>query len=735
MSRVACIFAALLTLGAVAVAPVRAQVYPVPQTMNYQGRLANPSGNPVPDGAYSIRFSLWTAATGGTEKWNQTAANVTVRNGVFSVALTGMNAATFTTDLWLETKIGSDAALAPRQKLASVAYAFKADSVKDGSVTLDSLAPDVLNFNNIGGTINANQIADASITGSKIAAGTVTAANLAPDVFSNLGGMSSAPLPSLQGAATTGDIPFAVAVRNGFAYVLSNYNHALQVYNVANSAAPVLVSTTPTNTHPCAILLNGNFAYVLNNSAKTLQIFNIANPAAPALVSTTPTSNAPRAMALKGNALCISGNAFFQVFDVSDPGTPQSRRVFSLTSPMNTVTIVGDYAYTAEYEYSHWLYPAYIFVYNLTNPNAPTYQGAIACRSYVVGLAAKGSALYCLSGSDRTLDVYDVSNPTNPQSAKSLFAYSGSTGLSVKDNFLYVTSVEQGVTMYSLESPYAPKALTSVYAGPLPFGVDVDGNRMCAVSGTSNQLLSYDFLGRNTQSSLFVAGGANVNGTLNVAGQGWIQGNLGLGTTVPQSALQVSGQAAGNFLAPGVHIGMDSNNAHIELAAKGSTDYSYIDFTNPYEDFKARVIFDHHENLLNIIAPTVRVTGGFQNASDRRYKQNIADLPHPLEMLLGLRGVSYEWRQDILDTKFAAGKQLGFIAQEVEKIFPELVGADSKGYKSVNYIGIIPVVVEAVKAQNQRMETLSKANAELKAKNAELEARLERIEAALKAQK
>src|SRR5690348_17339781 len=60
-----------------------AQVSAVPPLMNFQGRLTKPDGTPLPDGTYSLRFSLWTALTAGTEKWNQT-QNLTVHNGAFA---------------------------------------------------------------------------------------------------------------------------------------------------------------------------------------------------------------------------------------------------------------------------------------------------------------------------------------------------------------------------------------------------------------------------------------------------------------------------------------------------------------------------------------------------------------------------------------------------------------------------------------------------------------------------
>src|SRR5690242_17737129 len=104
-----------------------AQAVATPQLMNFQGRLAKPDGTPVANGNYSIRFSLWTAASGGTEKWNQTVNPVTVRNGTFAVLLntSGGAADKFNNNLWLEIKIGTAAALTPRQQLVSVAYAMK----------------------------------------------------------------------------------------------------------------------------------------------------------------------------------------------------------------------------------------------------------------------------------------------------------------------------------------------------------------------------------------------------------------------------------------------------------------------------------------------------------------------------------------------------------------------------------------------------------------------------------
>jgi hypothetical protein len=74
-----------------------------------------------------------------------------------------------------------------------------------------------------------------------------------------------------------------------------------------------------------------------------------------------------------------------------------------------------------------------------------------------------------------------------------------------------------------------------------------------------------------------------------------------------------------------------------------------------------------------------------------------------------LRGVSFEWREDLQPGQ--SGKDLGVIAQEVEQVFPELVGVDQRGYKTVNYIGLIAPLIEAVKELDARITALEDARA------------------------
>jgi hypothetical protein len=81
-----------------------------------------------------------------------------------------------------------------------------------------------------------------------------------------------------------------------------------------------------------------------------------------------------------------------------------------------------------------------------------------------------------------------------------------------------------------------------------------------------------------------------------------------------------------------------------------------------------------------------------------------------MSLVRRLRGVSFEWREDLQPGH--SGKDLGVIAQEVEQVFPELVHTDARGYKMVNYAGLIAPLIEAVKELDARIAALEKASKE-----------------------
>ncbi len=103
----------------------------------------------------------------------------------------------------------------------------------------------------------------------------------------------------------------------------------------------------------------------------------------------------------------------------------------------------------------------------------------------------------------------------------------------------------------------------------------------------------------------------------------------------------------------------------------------------------------------------VVVYGGFRaiasySSSDKHWKKDIQPLQSSLEKVSSLQGVTYEWKMDEFpNLGLTKGKQIGLIAQDVEKELPELVSEDKDGYKAVSYTKLTAVLVEAVKELKQ----------------------------------
>jgi hypothetical protein len=101
----------------------------------------------------------------------------------------------------------------------------------------------------------------------------------------------------------------------------------------------------------------------------------------------------------------------------------------------------------------------------------------------------------------------------------------------------------------------------------------------------------------------------------------------------------------------------------------------------------------------------IYATGNIIAYSDKRVKTNIREIENPLDRVLNSRGVLYD-RTDTDDKN-----QIGFIAQELEEQFPELVSTSTDGRKGVLYPNMVAVLLEAMKEQQKQINELkSKLN-------------------------
>lgn len=108
--------------------------------------------------------------------------------------------------------------------------------------------------------------------------------------------------------------------------------------------------------------------------------------------------------------------------------------------------------------------------------------------------------------------------------------------------------------------------------------------------------------------------------------------------------------------------------------------------------------------------------------SDKRFKKDITQIMNSIDIVKKLNGVSYKFNLDLVNNPNLDGKEtFGFIAQEVEKIIPQVIHKNSEGYYSVNYDAIIPILNNAIKEQQTQIEDIKSENQMLKERLANIE--------------
>lgn len=191
------------------------------------------------------------------------------------------------------------------------------------------------------------------------------------------------------------------------------------------------------------------------------------------------------------------------------------------------------------------------------------------------------------------------------------------------------------------------------------------------------------------------------------------------------SELRVKGPTANPItLAVAGHLDVTGN---LDVAGNleiGNPSLARIDFATSESDFNVRVINSSGGNRYELrvkgpggqlitlfVAGHLEITGNatkpgggsWTATSDRRLKKNIEPLHDALSRLLRLRGVSFEYK-DLEESGGLPGTQIGLIAQEVEDVFPDWVGENESGYKTVTVRGLAALVVEALRELRQERD-------------------------------
>ena len=265
-------------------------------------------------------------------------------------------------------------------------------------------------------------------------------------------------------------------------------------------------------------------------------------------------------------------------------------------------------------------------------------------------------------------------------------------------------------------------------ADPATTGVTANGNlRLGATVGT--HVLDFGLSSSSTYSWLQARdkGTYATNYFLSLNPNG---GSVGIGNTAPVSTLTV-GNATGTI--PGeitlfpTSGSFEGGQINIKKSLVGSTaDWIIDQYGTSAAEARLRIFNTTEANGMIIKengfigigngSPTVRlqvsgdiIANSIAGSSDARFKTNITPIENALQKVIHLRGVNFNWNQKAFPEKnFSDKTEVGFIAQEVEKVLPEVVFKDSttEEYRSVKYDKVVALLVEAIKEQQKQINSL-----------------------------
>jgi hypothetical protein len=147
----------------------------------------------------------------------------------------------------------------------------------------------------------------------------------------------------------------------------------------------------------------------------------------------------------------------------------------------------------------------------------------------------------------------------------------------------------------------------------------------------------------------------------------------------------------------------NSGTTSVGIATSGSTSFVYIPSSGNLgigtTNATSKLTVSGDVFVTGIITATE-----FNFSSDIRLKENIQKIDNPIDKIVRIEGVTFDWKSNNKPS-------MGVIAQNIEEVFPQLVSGDDS--KTVNYNGIIGLLIECVKTQQEQIDELNRRLDEL----------------------
>jgi len=643
----------------------------IPQLLNYQGRLTTAGGTPVSDGSYSVTFTIYNAPTGGTVYWSET-KSVTTSTGMFSTLLgsvTPVPDSAFADSVrYLSVKIAADPELTPRQRLASVPYAYRAGS-------LAALFPEQAELDSC--------LLDTFPTSCTPVLQTIPPFDAKVGDFVSVGGFAGGSSPNGLFYVTNGD-GATISLEGGS----GNVNACGKARFGEGHWNPGEFSFVT----GCNNRTIGNYSFAAGQQAIAFHLGSFVWNDATGTVS-SERDNQFRVRAT-GGVNIVGASTITSVPHLRVDG---SISIFnSLGNPPNgnTSLFFGQEnvlpGVLGEWGIQYYRPSPGKGGLNFWKPTGTV--GGFA--NNILFLDDNHNVGINTASPDARLHVVEPNVPNGQEAVQVDFA-NGSTattaiGIRVISTPLAKATAGEQIGVFAEVSSMPPSPQQGSCQGRLAleqsFPAPGSGN-FRGVFGMANPWLLVNNYGANKSMGLGGHFITDVNTSISLNGNGtyWVGGVLG----------EVNGAVNGN---PGTGavagvIGVDNNTG------------------------TATSFAGYFDGDVCVTGTTFTTLGGVCT-SDARYKKDVESLSSSLDKVLSMRGVNYRWRrEEFPEKKFPEGNQIGFIAQEVKDIVPEVVHLGKDGFYSIDYSKITPLLLEAIKELKTENDAL---RAQLKSTNIEL---------------
>jgi hypothetical protein len=498
--------------------------------------------------------------------------------------------------------------------------------------------------------------------------------------------------PVLVGTLGIGANSFGLDVSGRYAYVVDANSDDLKIIDVSDPTTPEIIGSVGFTGAPIKVFVSGRYAYVIDFVAEIIAIVDVSDPTAPSITGQLTLGDNPDPLYVSGRYAYVMDTVDddLRVIDISDPSAPAQVGIVDVGNVPTAIQVSGQYAFFVDRETDQ------LTAVDISNPNAPTEVGSLGIGTFPVDLYVSGRYAYVVDTETDDLKVIDISDPTTPTLTGTLGIGSHPVSVEVSGRYAYIADFgSHDLKVIDVSDPTTPRLLTSVALGPSPQEMVVSGRYAYVIDTNADDLRVIDLSGGEMSSLLahsLEAGNLQVRN--DIIGQGEITtiGGLSVGGTAQiGGGLGVAGDVGG-FVMSVVNDGNNAGRGGIVVQAGADGGTGLTDYL---------LGLDGNGDIVGAL----RNNGGTFSAvdlSDRKSKTNIEDTKvDALDVIERLRVVDFNRKANPDGPKIH-----GFIAQEAQEVFPEMVTPLNEEMLGISKETLIPILTKAIQEQQAQIAEL-----------------------------